>query len=136
MLFKPMKGSSERISTSVTPFHEGWAYFTVDDGKFYIDAVDGNGAEKRICINPDSAEFMKTFSATDWTDGAITIPESEHGLSIRNGYVNSRVYALLDGSYTAQVFAAMDTDVSVDANKNVILSTPGGGFDGRVILYS
>lgn len=136
MLFKPMKGSSERISTDVTPFHEGWAYFTVDDGKFYIDATDAKGVKKRVCINPDSAAFVKTFSAADWVGGTLTIAKSEHGLNIRSGHVGSRVFALAGGAYTTQAFSAMDTEVSVDANKSVVLSVPGSGYAGRVILYS
>lgn len=129
-----MAGNSTRISTDVTPFHAGWAYFTVDDGKFYIDAVNDGGDEKRICINPDVA-FVKTFTAADWTDGTLPIPASEHGLNIQSGAVGSNVYALVNGAYTAQAFAAMDTEVSVDGNQTVILSKPGDGFSGRVILY-
>lgn len=135
MLFKPMKGNSTRISTDATPFHEGWAYFTIDDGKFYIDAIDDNSVERRICINPD-VTFVKTFSASAWSDGKITIPASEHKLPILNGCVGSSIFALVDGEYTNQAFAAIDTDVSVDVNKNVILSTPGTGYAGRVVLYS
>ena len=37
-LFKILKGDSSRISTDVTPFHDGYAYFTPDDGGFYIDS--------------------------------------------------------------------------------------------------
>ena len=61
-LFKILKGNSTRLPT-VSPT-EGYAYFTPDDGKFYIDiktepqAIIGNSqSEKegvnRICINPD-----------------------------------------------------------------------------------
>ena len=134
MLFKPMRGNSARISTNVTPFHDGWAYFTVDDGKFYIDAVDDNNSEKRTCINPDSA-FVKTFSAANWSGGKITIPVSEHKLPLKNGCVGSKLFALVGGAYTSQVFAVMDTEVSVSADKSVVLSAPGQGYDGRVILY-
>ncbi len=44
-LFKIFRGTSQNLPTSV---HDGYAYFTTDDGKFYID-VD----ETRILINPD-----------------------------------------------------------------------------------
>lgn len=134
MLFKPMRGSSARISTDVTPFHDGWAYFTIDDGKFYIDAVDENNAQKRICINPDNKAYVKTFAVSDWVDGLFRIHASEHGLALPDGCVDSRVFALVDGTYTTQVFAAMDTEVAVDEDENIVLSTPGNGFAGMVML--
>ena len=31
-LFKILRGDSSRISPDVTPFHDGYAYFTQDDG--------------------------------------------------------------------------------------------------------
>ena len=67
-LFKILKGSSKNLGTagSTDKTTEGYAYFTPDDGKFYID-VGENGAEpvvgnfagenidgkqaNRICIN-------------------------------------------------------------------------------------
>lgn len=49
-LFKILRGASSRISTETTPFHDGYAYFTPDDGAFYIDANNGE-AEERIRIN-------------------------------------------------------------------------------------
>lgn len=49
-LFKILKGDSSRISTDVTPFHDGWAYFTPDDDGFYIDSQDGD-EQKRHRIN-------------------------------------------------------------------------------------
>lgn len=49
-LFKVLRGDSDRISTDVTPFHDGYAYFTPDDGGFYIDATH-NGEDRRIRIN-------------------------------------------------------------------------------------
>jgi len=50
-LFKILKGDSSRIDTSITAFHDGYAYFTPDDGGFYIDSED-NGVQQRIRINP------------------------------------------------------------------------------------
>lgn len=41
-LFKILRGRSENLNTDNTPLHDGYAYFTPDDGKFYIDAyMDG-----------------------------------------------------------------------------------------------
>lgn len=53
-LFKILSGPSSRISTDVTPLHEGFAYFTPDSAGFYIDAQNG-GNLQRIRINPDIA---------------------------------------------------------------------------------
>lgn len=79
--------------------------------------------------------YVKTFTAADWSGEKIIIPVSEHKLNIQNGFVGSNVYALVDGTYTNQVFAAMDTEVSVGADNSVILSTPGSGYAGQVVLY-
>lgn len=75
MLFKILKGDSSRISTDVTPFNEGYAYFTPDDAGFYIDAVV-DGAQKRICINPASGgseAVDATLSASGWSSGKQSI---------------------------------------------------------------
>lgn len=56
-LFKILKGDSSRISTDVTPFHDGYAYFTPDDSGFYIDSED-NGIQKRHRINPEGGGFV------------------------------------------------------------------------------
>lgn len=108
-------------------------YFVKESSRFWrhlngswVDVLASN-----VCVG----SFVRTFSTSDWSNGKITIPASEHKLEIKNGCVGSNIYALVNGSYTTQVFAAMDTDVSVDVNKNVVLSTPGSGYAGRVVLF-
>ena len=75
-LFKILKGDSSRISTDVTPFHDGWAYFTPDDGGFYIDSED-NGEQKRHRINPQGAgsstAVYATLLSTGWSSGQQTL---------------------------------------------------------------
>lgn len=75
-LFKILKGDSSRISTDVTPFHDGWAYFTPDDGGFYIDSED-NGEQKRHRINPVNSGGSTAVSATllsgGWSSGEQTL---------------------------------------------------------------
>ena len=72
MLFKILSGDSSRISTDITPFHEGWCYFCADDGGFYIDAVR-DGEQKRIRINPQnsggSTAITATLLASGWASG-------------------------------------------------------------------
>lgn len=48
-LFKVYRGKAEKMPLEM---HDGYAYFTTDTGKFYIDAVL-NGRLKRTLINPD-----------------------------------------------------------------------------------
>lgn len=75
-LFKILKGDSSRISTDVTPFHDGWAYFAPDDGGFYIDSED-NGEQKRHRINPQGAgggtAVYATLLSTGWSSGQQTL---------------------------------------------------------------
>lgn len=71
-LFKILKGDSSRISTDVTPFHDGYAYFTPDNGGFYIDSED-NGVQIRHKINPGSASITATLSSTGWSSGKQTL---------------------------------------------------------------
>ena len=72
MLFKILRGPSSRISKDTTEFHDGYAYFTPDDGGFYIDAetesTDPDGAvqQKRIRVNP----VMSVNGST----GDVTLP--------------------------------------------------------------
>lgn len=75
-LFKILKGDSSRISTDVTPFHDGYAYFTPDDGGFYIDSED-NGEQKRHRINPvnssGSTAVFATLLSGGWSSGEQTL---------------------------------------------------------------
>lgn len=70
-LFKILKGDSSRISTDVTPFHDGYAYFTPDDGGFYIDATTG-GQNQRIRVN-ESKVISVTLRANGWSGSTQTI---------------------------------------------------------------
>lgn len=46
------RGVSSTLPSALT---EGKFYLTVDDGKFYVDAVDNAGNKiKRYCLNPES----------------------------------------------------------------------------------
>lgn len=73
-LFKILKGDSSRISTDITPFHEGYAYFTPDDGGLYIDASEG-GENKRIRVSSpnsggsESVAVYATLLSSGWSTG-------------------------------------------------------------------
>jgi len=132
MLFKILKGDSSRISMDVTPFHDGWCYYTSDDGGFYIDSVDESGAKKRTRINP--APYVKTFSASEWRNGTITVPASEHKQNIADKIVFAEIYVLTGGKYCSDCLAAMDTTVTVSDDKSIVLAYGGTGYAGKIIL--
>ena len=71
-LFKILRGDSSRISVETTPFHDGYAYFTPDDGGFYIDS-EQDGVQTRHRINPNNQGWSKaitaTLSASGWENG-------------------------------------------------------------------
>lgn len=74
-LFKILRGDSTRIDKSTTPFHDGYAYLTPDDGGFYIDALVGS-EEKRIRINPQlvaSTYFSGVLLASAWSNNQQVI---------------------------------------------------------------
>ena len=50
-LFKVFRGTSENLPSTI---HDGYAYLTTDDGKFYIDT-----STRRILINPDTSSANK-----------------------------------------------------------------------------
>lgn len=60
-LYKNSRGDSSRLATQ--PFHDGYAYLTTNDGKFYIDAIDDDGNEKRILINKEIAKAIIEINA-------------------------------------------------------------------------
>ena len=68
-LFKVSKGLAKNLMTKVPNAKEGFAYFTSDDGKFYIDiSGDGTSATKavigtnRIPLNAYSSDVLKASS--------------------------------------------------------------------------
>ncbi len=73
-LFKILKGDSSRISTDITPFHDGYAYLSLNDSGLYIDAVI-NGVNERIRINPsyESRAVYDTLYASSWSGGKQTL---------------------------------------------------------------
>lgn len=58
MLFKILHGDASRISTSITPYHEGYCYVT-HNGDFYVDM---NG--ERVKLNARDAETIMGASLT------------------------------------------------------------------------
>ena len=60
-LFKIEKGKSESLFKNRPDTHDGWCYFTTDEGKMYIDTKTGintgSDPEYRVALNSYS-EFL------------------------------------------------------------------------------
>lgn len=111
MLFKILKGDSERISTDVTEFHEGYAYYTSDDGGFYIDTTNGSTKERKM-INPKSKQVTCTLSASGWMSGSQIV--SAPGVTpSSNGAAT-----ISQSATTMQLTAAREAGIRVTAQGN------------------
>ena len=112
-LFKILKGTSARISTDVTPFHDGYAYFTTDDSGFYIDSLD-NGVQKRHRINPENAGGGTLQQVTDsgaTTSNAISITNTTASTSATTGALTVAGGMGVAGAiYANQVYGAVWND--------------------------
>ncbi len=107
-LFKIHKGLSENLMKNVPNAKDGFAYFTTDDGKFYIDiAGDGTNSSKavvnvnRIPLNAVKSDIASTIEATEMstsdgkvypilafniTDSSKNLVEAKYGqIGIKNG---------------------------------------------------
>ncbi|GFI61000.1 hypothetical protein IMSAG049_00151 [Clostridiales bacterium] len=71
--FRILKGNSINISTSKTPFHDGWCYFTSDDGSLYIDTIT-NDENKRVKVGTDKSNSNDyILSKTNWSSKQQTL---------------------------------------------------------------
>lgn len=69
MLFKILHGDKSRISTDITPYHEGYCYVT-HDGDFYVDMNN-----ERVKLNAKDAETLTGMSYNDiktYIDNAVS----------------------------------------------------------------
>lgn len=103
-LFKPLYGSSSRISFDDTPFHAGYVYFT-DDGFLYFDMNVGTEdapIEKRIKLNAGDAEtLLGTSLSTILKSSDAEIPTSKAVLDKLKSYAltthnHDDKYAVID----------------------------------------
>lgn len=76
MLFKILHGDASRISTNITPYHEGYCYVT-HNGDFYVDMND-----ERVKLNAKDAEtIMGASLANILVNTDAEIPTSSAVLS-------------------------------------------------------
>lgn len=119
-LFKVLRGSSSRIGTDVTPFHDGYAYFTTDDAGFYIDA-EVSGTPTRVRINKPTRTIAASLVATAWVGGQQTI--AIDGMTAQTNGVISLVQDLTEAQSAAGSAAALRV---VSQDDGVITVAAGG----------
>ena len=87
MLFKILHGDTSRISTDITPFHEGYCYVT-HDGYMYIDMNVGTSdmpSNNRVKLNAQEAEKLTGYDiATILNSSEVEIPTSAAVLNAIN----------------------------------------------------
>lgn len=109
-IFKILKGSSSRISTTVTPFTEGYAYFTPDTNGFYIDATTDGGVQTRFHVNSTNVTALSlTLPSNGWSNGSQTITAT--GVSS----TSDGMIGLPESVTSAQLTAAQDAALRLTA---------------------
>lgn len=73
-LFKISKGTSERLPSTLT---EGYAWYTYNDSKFYIDYKDDSGVLHRKALNAQDSETLSGASLSTTLNASDTeVPTS------------------------------------------------------------
>lgn len=120
-LFKILRGDSSRIDTSITPFHDGYAYFTPDDCGFYIDS-DVDGSQKRQRINPPSSTSISAvLRASGWSSGKQTLTINDISAD-SNGVIGAA-----NDITTAQLTAARKAGLYISGQGNGSLTIAAFG---------
>lgn len=120
-LFKLLRGNSSHISTSITPFHDGWAYFTTDDGGFYIDAETESGEQKRILVNQKSEAVTAALTAASWSGGKQTLSIPNLGAT-QNGVIG--LSDAVEGDLLKEARAA-DLHIESQSAGNLVIEARG-----------
>ena len=96
MLFKILHGDASRISTSITPYHEGYCYVT-HNGDFYVDMNN-----ERVKLNARDAETLMGASLSDVLNNKeFEVPTS------------SAVYSAIEDATEVYIGPDMPTDPNI-----------------------
>lgn len=139
MLFKILHGDESRISTDITPFHEGWAYVT-HSGNFYIDMNIGTVEvpnNQRIKLNAKDAETLGTYTADAFilkadidevlAQASISSTQVSHGEDLLSNILNTYILSV---DYSALAF---DTTEIIVGSTNTT-SVLGQAILGQMVL--
>ena len=134
-LFKISKGLAKNLMANVPYAKEGFAYFTTDDGKLYIDITgDGTSAQaekgiNRICLNSDYADRLKINSnATKAKDNQVARFNGNDG-----SLQGSDVTIDDEGALVATKIYATDNRVNETTGKTEIADVNTEKYDFGVV---
>ena len=124
MLFKILHGDGSRISTDITPFHEGYCYVT-HDGYMYIDMNIGtleSPNNQRIKLNAKDADTLTGFLAST---------QVTHGDTLLSDILNTYILSI---DYDTLAFDT--TEIVVGTFNPTINTTPvlGQAILGQLVL--
>ena len=102
--FKVHYGTSTELKR--TPLHLGYAYFTPDDGKFYIDGKY-NGEIKRYCINAtqDLKGLFKHYTNI-YEFPNVGVPDC---IYVDDSTGDTFLFGVIENTYTSIGIATNDT---------------------------
>lgn len=126
MLFKILHGDDSRISTDITPYHEGYCYVT-HNGDFYVDMNN-----QRIKLNAKDAETLMGASlSTILNSSDVEIPTSKAVLDALEKYIDD-MFGMSELSLRASDWTGTESPYSqvvevsgVTANSKVDLNPTG-----------
>ena len=128
-LFKILRGGKDTLASQ--ELHDGWAYFTPEDGGFYIDVVDtinNKPYNERIKISGGggaSTLIECVLEADSWTDNSQTISssliETDKNYICAQFEINDDTFAVM----SAAVKANIELTTIDAANQSLIFTCNG-----------
>ena len=106
MLFKILHGDKARISTDITPYHEGYCYVT-HDGDFYVDMNN-----ERVKLNAKDAETIMGMS----------LDELKNEIATQDAVILHEAQAYTDDAIKAYVDDVL-SDYDIDVDSLVLITT-------------
>ncbi len=125
MLFKILHGDESRISTDITPFHEGWAYAT-HSGNFYVDMNIGT-------IESPNNQRIKLNSANAETIAGMSLEELKNEIATQDAVILYEAQAYTDRALEVAIADAATQDAVIlheaQAYTDTALSTKVDSYD-------
>nr|DAF25331.1 MAG TPA: hypothetical protein [Caudoviricetes sp.] len=125
-LFKTLRGKRENLPEKKT---DGYAYFCIDDGTFWIDYLDNNTVQRKQ-INAKEAEKLTGMSISQVLSSSTTeIPTSKAVSDALSNYAtNTSVNTKLEGK-VSKTGDTMTGDLAMSNHKITGVATPATDTD-------